>query len=81
MIYSRRMQTLVSLPTQLAEPVSARLEAAITAFWMRLGSPSFSLQVLLAPCLLLRQAGCTAVPRGTHPAPHGAPGKNPPHLP
>ncbi|XP_051493514.1 uncharacterized protein LOC127392985 isoform X2 [Apus apus] len=32
--------------------------------------------VLPAPCLLLRQTGCTTVPPGTHPAPFSTRGRN-----
>ncbi|XP_035200747.1 uncharacterized protein LOC118177279 isoform X2 [Oxyura jamaicensis] len=38
---------------------------------------SFSLQVLPAPCLLLRPAGCAPLPRGTEPAPRRPPGRGP----
>lgn len=57
----------------LAEPVVDRLESSHGCI-----SPaarlSFSLQVLPAPCLLLRPAGRAPLPRGTEPAPRRPPG-------
>ncbi|KAM6191538.1 basic myotoxic phospholipase A2 PhTX-II-like isoform 2-T2 [Sarcoramphus papa] len=50
------MQTLVALPTRLAEPVAGRLEAAGATFRVRPGSPSHCRCSLLRACCYARLA-------------------------